>query len=152
MYFFYRLKNAPKDRPLTIIMAWLLAKPKQLKNYIDIYANLGFDVITVETSPWQLLWPTKGAQMIARDAVKFLENNPDYSQLLVHGFSVGAYQFSELMVIMSQNMERYKSVLDRFQCQIWDSAADITEIPVGVPKAIFPKNMRLQSALRNYTL
>lgn len=133
-------------------MAWLLAKPKQLKNYIDIYINLGFDVMTVSISPWQLLWPTKGTQIIAHDAVKFLENNPSYSQLLVHGFSVGAYQFSELMVIMSQNMERYQPVIDRFQCQIWDSAADITEIPIGVPKAIFPRNLRLQNALRNYTL
>ena len=37
-------------------------------------------------------------------------------------------------------------------CQIWDSAADITEIPVGLPKSIFPKNPTMQSALRNYTL
>uniref|UniRef100_T1GQY4 Peptidase S9 prolyl oligopeptidase catalytic domain-containing protein n=1 Tax=Megaselia scalaris TaxID=36166 RepID=T1GQY4_MEGSC len=135
-----KLKNVPKGRPLAIIMAWLLAKPKQLKNYIDIYINLGFDVITIATSPWQLLWPTKGTQMIARDAVQFLENNPNYSQLCIHGFSVGAYQFSELMVIMSQDMERYKPVLDRFQCQVWDSAADITEIPIGIPYEDIPQS------------
>lgn len=47
---------------------------------------------------------------------------------------------------------RYQPVLDRFIAQIWDSAADISEIPVGVPKAIFPKNETMQKALHKYIL
>ena len=56
------------------------------------------------------------------------------------------------MVHMARDMERYKSITDRICGQIWDSAADITEIPVGVPKAMFPRNATLQKALRNYML
>lgn len=91
-------------------------------------------------------------QVVAAETLKFLENNKSYAPIVMHGFSVGAYQMGEIMLQMSRDMDRYGSILDRFVCQIWDSAADITEIPVGLPKSIFPKNERMQSALRNYTL
>uniref|UniRef100_A0A1A9WHX6 Transmembrane protein 53 n=1 Tax=Glossina brevipalpis TaxID=37001 RepID=A0A1A9WHX6_9MUSC len=140
------------SRPLVLMMAWLMAKQKHLKHYAKFYTNLGFDVVVVQITPWQLLWPTKGAQVVAADTIKFLENNTSYEPIVVHGFSVGAYEFGEIMLQMSENMDRYSNVLSRIWCQIWDSAADITEIPIGLPKAIFPKNLRMQNALRSYTL
>jgi len=144
--------DKPRDKPLVIMMAWLLAKQKHLKKYAEIYTELGFDVVIVQISPWQLLWPAKGAQVVAAEFIKFLENNSSYSPIVIHGFSVGAYQFGEIMLQMSNDMKRYSNILNRIVCQIWDSAADITEIPVGLPNSIFPNNPRMQSALRNYTL
>ncbi|XP_018791606.1 PREDICTED: uncharacterized protein LOC108970589 isoform X1 [Bactrocera latifrons] len=138
--------------PLVLMMAWLMAKHKHLKKYAQIYTEMGFDVMIVHVTPWQLLWPVKGTQVVAADTLKFLENNGSYTPIVVHGFSVGAYQLGEVMLQMSRNKERYAGILDRIVCQIWDSAADITEIPVGVPKSLFPKNPRMQSALRNYIL
>ncbi|XP_030388476.1 uncharacterized protein LOC115634732 isoform X1 [Scaptodrosophila lebanonensis] len=145
-------KKPTGNNPLVMMMAWLMAKQKHLKKYAEIYTEMGFDVMVVHITPWQLLWPTKGTQVVAAETLKFLENNKSYAPIVMHGFSVGAYQFGEIMLQMSRDMARYGSILDRFACQIWDSAADITEIPVGVPKSIFPKNARMQSALRNYTL
>ncbi|KRF79631.1 uncharacterized protein l(2)k09913 isoform X2 [Drosophila virilis] len=142
----------PSGNPLVLMMAWLMAKQKHLKKYAQIYTEMGFDVMVVHITPWQLLWPAKGTQMVAAETLKFLENNKSYAPIVMHGFSVGAYQMGEIMLQMSRDMDRYGSILDRFVCQIWDSAADITEIPVGLPKSIFPKNERMQSALRNYTL
>ncbi|XP_037944779.1 uncharacterized protein LOC119679819 isoform X2 [Teleopsis dalmanni] len=142
----------PTGNPLVLMMAWLMAKQKHLKKYAQIYTDMGFDVMVVHITPWQLLWPVKGTQIVAAETLKFLENNKTYSPIVLHGFSVGAYQFGEIMLQMSRDMERYSQVLNRIVCQIWDSAADITEIPVGLPKSIFPKNPRMQSALRNYTL
>ncbi|XP_073812485.1 transmembrane protein 53-like lethal (2) k09913 isoform X1 [Musca autumnalis] len=142
----------PTGNPLVLMMAWLMAKQKHLKKYAEIYTELGFDVMVVHITPWQLLWPVKGTQVVASETIKFLENNKSYAPIVVHGFSVGAYQMGEIMLQMSRDMERYKHILDRIVCQIWDSAADITEIPVGVPKSIFPKNQSMQNALRNYTL
>lgn len=91
-------------------------------------------------------------QLVAADLVKFLENNNRYSPILLHGFSVGGYVWGECMVHMSRDTERYKLILDRICGQIWDSAADITEIPVGVPKALFDNNYTLQKALRQYMM
>ncbi|KAH8305908.1 hypothetical protein KR018_003203 [Drosophila ironensis] len=142
----------PTGNPLVLMMAWLMAKQKHLKKYAQIYTEMGFDVMVVHITPWQLLWPVKGTQVVAAETLRFLENNQSYEPIVMHGFSVGAYQLGEIMLQMSRDMDRYNSILDRFICQVWDSAADITEIPVGVPKSIFPKNERMQSALRNYTL
>ncbi|BFG05803.1 uncharacterized protein DMAD_04451 [Drosophila madeirensis] len=142
----------PTGNPLVLMMAWLMAKQKHLKKYAQIYTEMGFDVMVVHITPWQLLWPVKGTQVVAAETLKFLENNESYGPIVMHGFSVGAYQLGEIMLQMSRDMDRYGSILERFVCQIWDSAADITEIPVGVPKSIFPKNERMQTALRNYTL
>lgn len=58
--------------------------------------------------------------------------------------------WGECLVQMDKDREKYQHVVDKFIGQIWDSAADISEIPVGVPRALFPRNPRLQTALRNY--
>lgn len=70
--------------------------------------------------------------------------------MLLHGFSVAGYVWGEVMVSLKQ--ERYKHILERIRGQVWDSAADITEIPIGLPKAVFPKNAILETALRQYIL
>lgn len=115
-----------------------------------MYVEQGYDVFSAEITPWQLLWPVKGAQIVAQDIVSFLHHNTQYNPLLIHGFSVGGYVCAECFVIMSREMEKYKPLLDRVVGQIWDSAADISEIPIGVPKAMFPTNPKLQIALKTY--
>ncbi|XP_037036088.1 transmembrane protein 53 isoform X3 [Bradysia coprophila] len=142
--------NDPIDKPLVIMLSWLLAKQKHLSKFAELYIEQGYDVVTVAITPWQLLWPAKGTQVNAADLLKFLENNPMYNPLLLHGFSVGGYMWGECLVHMARDQERYSSILNRISGQIWDSAADITEIPVGVPKALFPTNQALQNALRHY--
>jgi hypothetical protein len=54
------------------------------------------------------------------------------------------------MVKMSRDPERYQPVTDRIVGHIWDSAADLTEIPVGIPKAVFPNNAVLQATVEKY--
>lgn len=145
-----RLLEPLEPRPLVIMPAWLLAKRKPLNKYADIYLPLGFDVLTVTISPWQLFWPAKGSQLVARDLISFLHHNGSFAPLLVHGFSVGAYVWGECLVHVASDPERYGHIVERIVGQVWDSAADITEIPVGVPKAVFPNNPRLNRALGNY--
>ena len=69
--------------------------------------------------------------------------------VVLHGFSVGGYLWGECLVKLDQD-EAGKATLEKIKGQIWDSAADITEIPVGVPHAVLPKNPTLQGALRSY--
>lgn len=90
--------------------------------------------------------------MVASDILKFLEANKSYAPLLLHGFSVGGYLWAEVLVKIAQDQERYKHIVDRTAGQIWDSAADITEIPIGFPSAVFPKNPVLEKTFRQYIL
>lgn len=100
-------------------------------------------------SPWQLIWPVHGSQAVADDIINFLKYNDLTGGVVIHGFSVGGYLWGECLVKLNQN-ETDKLVLKKIKGQIWDSAADITEIPVGVPHAVLPKNPMLQSTLRSY--
>lgn len=89
-------------------------------------------------------------QVVAGDILKFLYLNECYQQCLLHGFSVGGYIWAEAMVKMAHDLERYQPVIDRIVGHIWDSAVDITEIPVGFPRAVFPNNSVLQATVEKY--
>lgn len=56
------------------------------------------------------------------------------------------------MVHMSRDVDRYRHVLDMIQGQVWDSAVELSEITLGVPKAVFPNNETLERALKNYLM
>lgn len=51
------------DKPLVVMLSWLMAKKKHIYKYATFYVNNGFDVLNINISPWQLLWPTKGTQV-----------------------------------------------------------------------------------------
>ena len=89
-------------------------------------------------------------QLIAGDILKFLHLNECYQQCLLHGFSVGGYLWAEVLVKMSHDQNKYQPVIDRIVGQIWDSAVDVREIPVGFPRAVFPKNLVLQATVEKY--
>lgn len=55
--------DKPNDKPLVVMLSWLLARKKHVFKYADIYFKHGFDVLNVTISPWDLLWPTKGSQV-----------------------------------------------------------------------------------------
>nr|CAD7263380.1 unnamed protein product [Timema shepardi] len=52
----------PEGRPLVVLLAWLMAREKHLMKYASFYLEQGFDVLMVNTTPWQFLWPVKGSQ------------------------------------------------------------------------------------------
>ncbi|KAG7304931.1 hypothetical protein JYU34_010345 [Plutella xylostella] len=138
------------DRPLCIMMNWLLAQHKHVMKYAALYLEQGFDVVSASCSPWQLMWPMKGSQLIAGDLLKLIANNPSYSPLTLHGFSVAGYLWGEVCMHANANKPLYQPVLDRVVAQVWDSAADISEITIGVPAAVFPRNAIMQRTLRTY--
>lgn len=138
------------SQPMVVMLSWLMSKPKHVHKYARLYLKLGFDVLTVSISPWQLLWPVKGSQLVAKDLLSFLETNSELRPLLIHGFSVGGYVWGELLSHAERDRERYSAVMQRISGHIWDSAADMQDIEVGLPRAVFLKNMVLQRALRSY--
>ena len=73
--------------------------------------------------------------------------------LLVHGFSVGAYLFGEMLTRIIDKPSEYSHVASRMYGQILDSAVDYYGIPKGFSKAIAENtNLRwgIQSLLEFY--
>lgn len=87
---------------------------------------------------------------MAEDLLTFLKQNESYQQILLHGFSVGGYMWGEALDLIQSNKDKYNNITDRIVGQVWDSIADVTHIAIGFPRAVFPKNMVLQSMLQKY--
>lgn len=58
--------------------------------------------------------------------------------------------WGEALDLMESDKEKYSGIADRIVGQVWDSIADVIQIPIGFPRAVFPKNIMLQSMLRKY--
>ncbi|XP_020290387.1 uncharacterized protein LOC109857974 isoform X2 [Pseudomyrmex gracilis] len=142
--------NVANNRPLLVIFTWLLSKRQHVMKFVNLYMEQGFDVVVVSLTPWQLMWPTKGSRLVAGDLLNFLKQNENYEQILLHGFSVGAYMWGEALDLIHSDKEKYNNITDRIVGQVWDSIADVMQIPIGFPTAVFPKNLVLQSMLRKY--
>ena len=67
-------QGPPSGRPLVVLLAWLMASEKYLEKYRSIYFNHGFDVLTVKTSPLELMLPRIGSQRVAKNLMHFLRN------------------------------------------------------------------------------
>lgn len=55
--------SEPQDKPLVILLTWLMAKRKHIFKFADLYAGHGFDILNVNVSPWQFMWPNKGTKV-----------------------------------------------------------------------------------------
>ncbi|EZA50570.1 hypothetical protein DMN91_004143 [Ooceraea biroi] len=142
--------NVINNRPLLVILTWLLSKRRHVMKFVNLYMEQGFDVAVVSLTPWQLMWPTKGSRLVAADLLTFLKQNENYEQILLHGFSVGGYMWGEALDLIQNDKEKYSNITDRIVGQVWDSIADVGQIVIGFPQAVFPKNMVLQSMLKKY--
>ncbi|KAL0125847.1 hypothetical protein PUN28_004715 [Cardiocondyla obscurior] len=142
--------NVTNNRPLLVILTWLLSKRRHVMKFVNLYMEQGFDVAVVSLTPWQLMWPAKGSRLVAADLLTFLKQNESYQQILLHGFSVGGYMWGEALDLIHSNKDKYNNITDRIVGQVWDSIADVSQIAIGFPRAVFPKNAMLQSMLQKY--
>lgn len=140
------MKSKPSGKPLTVLLPWLLSKKSHVEKYCAIYTKLGFEVVVIRMELFQLLRPKSGAHLIADDVVKFLTNNDQYKNIVVHGFSAGGYLWAESLKRMHVH-EKFDSISKRVKCQVWDSVTGYTEIPIGISKSIFPGNKIIQNLM-----
>lgn len=122
-----------KKRPLVVLLAWLMAGEKHLDKYRQIYLKRGFDVLTVRTSPLELILPEKGSQLVAKSMINFLrEAATEYPQTVVHLFSVGAYQFGEVFAQVRRDPSLLGPLKSQIQGIISDSAVAVEGTALGV--------------------
>ena len=134
-------------RPLTIILAWMLAQDKHIEKYRQMWFKRGFDVLTVKTSPIDLLIPPIGGQIVAKNLVQYLsEISPQfYREIVIHAFSVGGYQYGEVLLKLTSS-EEYKQLCQSFKGIIIDSMVHADDCPPGLSRAI-TKNPVIQPIL-----
>jgi len=124
------------SKPLVIIYPWLMAKEKHVEKYTRLYTDLGMHVLRVSITPHDLLRPVPRSHVAAIELLEYLLDNKYWDKLLLHGLSVGAYGFMEVMTKMEENEDRYLQIRPRFQGQIWDSPCDLPGLKEGVARSI----------------
>ncbi|GFQ96610.1 uncharacterized protein TNCT_210971 [Trichonephila clavata] len=128
-------QNDRKKKPLAVILSWMLAKDSHIEKFRNIYISRGYDVLTVNIAPKDLLFPVSGSQVVAKNVLDYFNTN-DYEDILVHAFSVGGYLMGEMFVQLRENPEKYKDIAQRIRGIVLDSAVDFEGIPSGFPRAV----------------
>jgi len=131
------------SRPLVVLLSWLMAREGNLEKYRSIYFKHGFDVLTVKTRPFEMLLPTMGSQRVALNLFNFLKNKVStYPNVLIHAFSVGAYQFSEMLCLLQEGLSRQEVdgsceiVRKAIKGMIFDSAVDVDGAAYGISRSV----------------
>ena len=103
------------------MFAWLLAEPRHVNKYVDIYTKRGYDVLVVKAKPFHIMWPSN-ARILAYEILEYLrvDNRP----VLIHAFSVSAHVYAEMLQIMNEEpAASYRPIKDRILGQVFDSCA-----------------------------
>lgn len=128
-------------RPLVLILAWMLAKETHIDKYREFWFKRGCDVLSVRTSPLALLLPNIGGRQNAVHVYDFIANfRPSYEKIIVHAFSVGGYQLSEILHMLDHNVlngdKLARKIYDSLKAIIIDSCVYPEEAPSGLSRAI----------------
>ncbi|XP_024268942.2 transmembrane protein 53-B-like [Oncorhynchus tshawytscha] len=108
-------------KPLLLMLPWLGSRPQAVAKYFEIYFRTGFDVLIVESEVSQFLWPGWGLDYGAR-VLDVLQSDRFVScPLLLHAFSIGGYTFTQLLVHISHDTQKYHSFIKRIKGHIYDS-------------------------------
>ncbi|XP_023257480.1 uncharacterized protein LOC111651688 [Seriola lalandi dorsalis] len=89
----------------------------------------------------EFLWPRWGLDH-GKSLLELLQSERFASRpLLVHAFSIGGYTFSQLLVHVSQDTQKYQSLTKRIKGQVFDSlvVGSLETMAIGLGKTVFPR-------------
>lgn len=84
----------PKSRPLCVLLLWFTAKNKFARKYEAIYRQRGFDILSVHTTIFDIMFPGKLSERLMVELETSLAN---YDSLVVHSFSSGVLHFGAML-------------------------------------------------------
>jgi hypothetical protein len=79
-----------------------------------------------------------------------MNSNDYYNQIVLHGFSVGDFIWTQCQLLMLNDLELQKKILNRIKGQVWDSMIHFDEVPIGLSTALFPNNAFLRKSLQKF--
>ncbi|KAL8572780.1 hypothetical protein ACOMHN_030362 [Nucella lapillus] len=97
----------PHPRPVVVLIGWLNAKRKHLHKYQELYWEKGFDVLTMRVAPIHIVRPKMGIKYTAK-LLNVLQENKDLAnrQVVVHGFSIGAFIYTQLQLMLQRQQQK----------------------------------------------
>lgn len=140
---------------LVLLFTWLNAKKSQAFKYVEMYLSRGFDVLHITSAVGQFLWPPL-SQKLAREFIEVLKGHcRHYEDLLVHGMSIGAYNYTTCLILADEDPVAKEVFLNRVRACVFDSLTLGTldnmmqGIVVGVTKRA-PLQRLMKGTMRTY--
>ena len=96
-----------------------------------------------QTKPVEVMLPKKCQLRMDKLLALLDDNQLNKKRILVHGFSVGAYAYGEMLVKILNPDTKWEGIRDRIMGQIFDSPVDFDQVPFGFSNAVF-KNKAVQ--------
>lgn len=113
--------HSQNSNTVVIIFAFYRASEKAIDNYCRIYHEYGFDALIVPSYLKHFAWPDISLDL-AKDLLKFVkEKCSHYENIVVHAFSMGAYNFTVCMGEMYKSPKLYSCVENKIKAVIYDS-------------------------------
>lgn len=140
--------GSQKADTLVVIFGFYGATERAIKNYCDMYQSFGFDVMHVPSHLKHFAWP-KNSLDLSCDVLSYLNTScSSYDQIIVHAFSMGAYNFTVCMGEMYSKPELYGNIHDRIKAVIYDSLTigELGNMAVGVGLGL-SSNKIIQTAI-----
>ncbi|XP_030646150.1 uncharacterized protein LOC115826450 [Chanos chanos] len=130
-----------QPRPLLLLFPWLGSRPHAVAKYCEIYFRTGFDVLVVESGISHFLWPRWGLEYGAEVLEVLQSERFAQRPLLVHAFSIGGYTFTQVLVHVSKDTQRYQSLTSRIRGHIYDSLVmgSLERMAIGISKNLFSR-------------
>lgn len=97
-------------RPLVILIPWLNARESTVSKYGSLYLEKGMDVLLMRLTPMQIIRPLQTKRVVGELLALLQDTKGPLSKrpLLIHGFSIGAFVWGQLLVEMDR-LRRSKS-------------------------------------------
>ncbi|XP_034032530.1 transmembrane protein 53 [Thalassophryne amazonica] len=147
----YPTQTDDSVKPLILMLPWLGSRPQAVAKYCEIYFHIGLDVLVVESELKNFLWPRWGLDS-GQSLLELLHSDRFLScPLLVHAFSVGGYTFSQMLMHVYQDPQKYQAFVKRIKGQIYDSlvVGSLENMAAGLGKTVFP---RLETLVKQTSL
>mmetsp|Transcript_711 Transcript_711/g.2459 ORF Transcript_711/g.2459 Transcript_711/m.2459 type:complete len:269 (-) Transcript_711:533-1339(-) len=123
---------AEAKRPLALCLGWSNASVKSLSKYAEVYAKRGdCDAILLPSTPNLVYSPAAGRASMATLARAVADVDRD---LVVCGFSVGAYLYANFLMHLRESKQ--KAIERRIKGIVFDSPVDFQGVPRGLSRSV----------------
>ncbi|XP_075440787.1 transmembrane protein 53-like isoform X2 [Ascaphus truei] len=128
------------SRPLLLLLPWLGSNRRSYRKYIQLYFQLGFDVLVAESSLSHFLWPRRGLDYAGQLLDILMGEDLSSRHLYVHAFSIGGYTFAQMLVWASNGQQEHREALGRIRGQVFDSlvVGSMEKMASGVASMVSP--------------
>lgn len=123
-----------KSDTLVLLFGFYAASERSIQSYCDIYHKHGYDVMYIRSQLKQFAWPinSRGLAIVLLEHLKKV--SLDYKSIVVHGMSMGAYNFAIVTGELYEKPDLYKPIHDKIVAVIYDSMTigTLKNMAVGV--------------------